>query len=236
VTLAEDGFLPRALAARDARSHASWPAVLLGGLLSALCVGLGLRRLVELDVLLYGAALVLEFAALVALRVREPDLPRPFRVPGGLAGAVALGAPPTALLALAAWKSREEPGALGLTAIGLSAAPAAIGPAGGRRGRSRGRRHCALSPMRGAVERGPHGAGFMAGVWERGLPAHDIAPLRSCPRKEMSAAFHGWRRAEQRERLHRRLDAGAVDVSVANPDGQSEHARRELYSRRPEWT
>jgi amino acid transporter len=129
VALAEDGWLPAALARRSARTHAPVAAVLLGGVLSALCIGLGLRRLVELDVLLYGAALLLEFAALVALRIREPGLARPFKVPGGTAGAVALCVPPAALIAVAAWKGRGEPAALGMTALELSGVIAAVGVA-----------------------------------------------------------------------------------------------------------
>jgi amino acid transporter len=128
VALAEDRWLPAALARRSARTHAPIWSVLLGGVLSALCVGVGLRRLVEIDVLLYGAALVLEFAALVALRMREPELARPFRIPGGLPVVVAVALLPTALLAVAAWKGRDEPAALGMTAVGLSLAVAAVGP------------------------------------------------------------------------------------------------------------
>jgi hypothetical protein len=44
----------------------------------------------------------------VALRIREPDLPRPFRVPGGLAGAVAIGVPPMALMIAAMARNRAE--------------------------------------------------------------------------------------------------------------------------------
>jgi len=52
--------------------------------------------------LLTGLSILLEFAALAALRIREPGLPRPYRVPGGLFGALAIGAPPLAL-----WSSRR---------------------------------------------------------------------------------------------------------------------------------
>jgi len=95
--------------------------------MSVLCVGLGLRRLVEIDIILYGAALALEFAALVALRVREPELARPFRVPGGTIGSVAMALPPMALLALAAWQARGEPAIAGMSAFGLSTAIAVVG-------------------------------------------------------------------------------------------------------------
>jgi amino acid transporter len=102
MVLAEDGFLPRWVALRHPRSDAPWVAVLLCSLLYAACLGLGFDRLVELDVLLYGLSLLLEFLALIALRIREPGLVRPFRVPGGVAGCVLLGVAPMVLLVLAA--------------------------------------------------------------------------------------------------------------------------------------
>jgi amino acid transporter len=71
-------------------------------------LGLGFQRLVELDVILYGSALLLEFVALVALRIREPNLPRPFRVPGGLPVAVLLGVGPAILLLLAIVHERQR--------------------------------------------------------------------------------------------------------------------------------
>ncbi len=129
VALAADGVLPRALAWRSPRTGAPVPALVLGGALVCLCIGLRLTQLVAIDVLLYGVALLLEFAALVALRVREPGLARPFRVRGGLPGAILLGAPPAAILAWAFWEARAEPGAFGLPALALVAAVAAIGPA-----------------------------------------------------------------------------------------------------------
>ena len=46
---------------------------------------------------LYAAALILEFAALVWLRVKKPAMPRPYRVPHGIAGAIAISVPPVAL-------------------------------------------------------------------------------------------------------------------------------------------
>ncbi|MDQ3651789.1 MAG: APC family permease, partial [Acidobacteriota bacterium] len=51
--------------------------------ISALFAALPFGKLVIIDILLYSAALSLEFAALLALRWRRPEMPRPFRVPGG---------------------------------------------------------------------------------------------------------------------------------------------------------
>ncbi len=44
---------------------------------------------------------MLEFVTLVVLRIREPELKREFRVPGGLAGAVSAGVFPLLVLGLA---------------------------------------------------------------------------------------------------------------------------------------
>ena len=57
----------------------------------------------------------------------EPGLARPFRIPGGLAGTVALSIPPAALVILACWWSRAEPAALGMTVAELAVAVAALG-------------------------------------------------------------------------------------------------------------
>jgi amino acid transporter len=145
VALAEDGWLPRALARRAPRTGAPTRSVLLGGALSVSCLGLGLRRLVELDVLLYGAALVLELAALVALRVREPGLARPFRIPGGAVGAALVCVPPAAIVAYAAWQGRDEPGAYGASGPVLAAAVAAVGVAWWFAMRARARRRVHLT-------------------------------------------------------------------------------------------
>lgn len=124
--LAEDGYLPRVLTKRDPRSGTPWVSVGVCCAVYATCLGLGFRRLLQFDVLLYGASLVLEFAALVILRVREPTLPRRFVVPGGRAGAVAIGVPPAILLAIAVVRGAREEG--GGRALSLAVALLALGP------------------------------------------------------------------------------------------------------------
>ncbi len=107
VAMAEDGHLPK-IFTRKLKDGAPWVAIVILGIAWAASLGLPFDKLVMLDILLYGASLVLEFLALIVLRVREPQLPRPFRVPGGLAGAIALGVGPTALLVVALIKNRGE--------------------------------------------------------------------------------------------------------------------------------
>ncbi len=108
VALASDGFLPKVVGKRHPKTGAPWVAVLLCAVAYAGCLGLGFDRLVELDVLLYGLSLLLEFVALIVLRVREPSLPRPFKLPGGLAGAVIFALLPMALLGIALVEGRTE--------------------------------------------------------------------------------------------------------------------------------
>jgi len=135
--LAADGFLPKAFARRTRRSDAPWVAILACAAAWALCLGLTFVKLIVLDVLLTGLSILLEFAALAALRIREPGLPRPYRVPGGLFGALAIGAPPLALLVLTAVRSHVEPvgpiDALELGALLIALGAAVYFAARGRR-------------------------------------------------------------------------------------------------------
>jgi amino acid transporter len=108
LAMARDGMLPKFFAKMNSKSRAPWVAILFCAACWALCLGLGFKRLVTLDIMLYGASLMLEFVTLVALRIREPKLKREFRVPGGLTGAIACGIFPLLLLILATVESGNE--------------------------------------------------------------------------------------------------------------------------------
>jgi amino acid transporter len=124
--LAEEGLLPKVVARRT-EAGVPWVSVVLCAAAWALALGMSFERLISIDLVLYGAALVLEFVALVALRVKEPELVRPFKVPGGLWGAVAMGVGPTLLIGFALWAARGEHVA-GLPALGFAAIVAVAGP------------------------------------------------------------------------------------------------------------
>jgi amino acid transporter len=124
--LAEEGMLPKILK-RKTTAGVPWVSVVLCSAAWALALKLTFERLISIDLVLYGAALVLEFIALVVLRVREPELPRPFKVPGGLWTAVAVGVGPTLLIGFALWAARSERVA-GLPALAFAATVAAMGP------------------------------------------------------------------------------------------------------------
>jgi amino acid transporter len=108
LAMANDGLLPRIFSRVSPRTGAPWVAIISCAILYGACLGLGFDRLVTLDILLWGASLVLEFLALVLLRVQEPQLPRPFRIPGGTIGTALLGLAPAGLLVLAAFHAKHE--------------------------------------------------------------------------------------------------------------------------------
>jgi amino acid transporter len=108
LAMARDGMLPKFFGKISARTRTPWVAILICATCWALCLGLGFKRLVTLDIMLYGISLMLEFVTLVALRIREPELKRGFRVPGEMVGAVLAGVFPLALLSLAMVESNHE--------------------------------------------------------------------------------------------------------------------------------
>src|ERR1700685_848587 len=81
LAMAQDGMLPKVFAKLHPTTRAPWVAIAVCAVGWAMCLGLGFQRLVTIDILLYGCSLGLEFVALIFLRVREPNLPRAFRVP-----------------------------------------------------------------------------------------------------------------------------------------------------------
>ena len=108
LAMAQDGMLPQVLTKIHPRTRAPWVSIAACATGWALCVGIGLDRLVTIDILLYGASLALEFVALIFLRVREPELRRPFRVPGGMLGAILVGIAPLFLLGFSVIRSESE--------------------------------------------------------------------------------------------------------------------------------
>jgi amino acid transporter len=126
LAMAQDGMLPGFFAKLHPRSRAPWVAIVVLAIGWAACLGLGFERLVTLDIMLWGSSMVLEFLALVWLRYKEPELPRPFRVPGGNLGAIFIGIPPTLLLVFAVIRSEHEQ-VLGMSSFALGAILMAAG-------------------------------------------------------------------------------------------------------------
>jgi amino acid transporter len=108
MVLADDGLLPQVLARRHPRTQVPHVALIVCALAWMLALGCDFERLRSIDVFCYGAALLLEFASLIVLRRREPDLPRLFRIPLDVPGLAVLALAPTSLLLLATLKNLDE--------------------------------------------------------------------------------------------------------------------------------
>jgi amino acid transporter len=128
LVLAQDGLLPRWLARTDPRGTPR-PAVLVSAVAYSGFALIPFGGLLAGDVLLYTAALAMEFAALLRLRRREPDLRGPFRVPLGVPGLAVIAAFPILLLGggvLLEVRSRE----IGLPGLAVAVGLALLGPLG----------------------------------------------------------------------------------------------------------
>ena len=108
LAMAQDGMLPKFFGKLHPKSKAPWVTIIILACFWMPCLLLGFERLVTLDILVYGTSLFLEFLALAVLRFTEPTLKRPFKVPGGLFGAIAIGIPPMLLLGFSIARSQHE--------------------------------------------------------------------------------------------------------------------------------
>lgn len=86
--MALDGWMPAPLKPVSNRTGVPVVSLLVACGVAAMFAALSFGKLVVIDVLLYSAALSLEFVALIALRLKRPEMPRPFRVPGGWVGVI----------------------------------------------------------------------------------------------------------------------------------------------------
>jgi amino acid transporter len=126
MAMADDGMLPRFVGRRNSRG-VPWVSVLLCGLAWALALKLPFERLISIDLILYGSSLLLEFVALIVLRLREPNLARPFKA-GNLAFACSLGVGPAVLIGYALYASRDEKLMGSTPALWFAVAVALLGP------------------------------------------------------------------------------------------------------------
>jgi amino acid transporter len=90
-------MLPQPLATLHLRYATPWASILVNSAGMAVLIPFSFQELIEVDMFLYAAALILEFAALIWLRIKRPDMVRPYRVPFGIPGAIAISIPPVLL-------------------------------------------------------------------------------------------------------------------------------------------
>jgi amino acid transporter len=117
--MAERGTLPRGLARLHPRHKTPVTSILLNALGVALLIPFSFQELIQVDMFLYALAMLLEFAALIWLRIKEPAMPRPYRVPFGVPGVIALSVPPLALCIASIVLSNEMTRYVALFSIAL---------------------------------------------------------------------------------------------------------------------
>lgn len=126
--LAADRYLPSALVAQHPRYGTPMVSILICSVIYALLAFGPFQTLAVTTVLLYGVSLLLQFAALIALRVRAPGMPRPFRIPGGLPGVLLVALLPALIIVLAVITTVRDEGMsfLALALPLLASAPLAF--------------------------------------------------------------------------------------------------------------
>ncbi|HVL39692.1 MAG TPA: APC family permease [Fimbriimonadaceae bacterium] len=108
--LAEDGYFPSPLLRTHPRFGTPHVSIIFCALIYlGLTTYFSFAELVELNVTLYVLSLLPELAALLVLRIKEPNLPRPYRIPGGLPGVLLVVIAPILVSAVAFWASWMDP-------------------------------------------------------------------------------------------------------------------------------
>ena len=120
--IAQDGLFPKGIS-RVSRWGTPAAAIVLMAVINAVLVVGPFQKLVVIDVILFISAYVLIFISAVRLRVKEPDLKRPFRVPLGTGGMIAMVIPPILIVAFTIYvnaidRSTELLGITGFTLLG----------------------------------------------------------------------------------------------------------------------
>jgi amino acid transporter len=99
--MADDGLLSPALSRLHPKHDVPHISIIVCAVVVSGMVLWDFSDLLIIDVTLYGAALSLEFLALIILRIHQPDAPRPFRIPLGLTGVIVLTVLPAICFVLA---------------------------------------------------------------------------------------------------------------------------------------
>jgi amino acid transporter len=100
--MGRDGYFPRNFMRVNGNS-APWVSLVVSAAIYTLVVILfnDFEALATVDVLLYCSVLFLEFGSLIVLRLREPGMKRPFKIPGGWFGVVLVCLGPLLIVSIA---------------------------------------------------------------------------------------------------------------------------------------
>jgi amino acid transporter len=84
--MSEDSLLPAKLNKLHKRFQTPYVSIIICSVIVSLMILWTFADLLIIDVTVYGAGLSLEYISLIKLRIKEPDTPRPFKIPLGVTG------------------------------------------------------------------------------------------------------------------------------------------------------
>jgi amino acid transporter len=138
--LGRDGMMPRVFTTIHGRFGTPWVAVVVSAACYAAFAAFSFKELIVLNIWLYALSLLVELAAFAWLRVSAAGLHRPWRVPGGRAGAIVVVALPAACsllaMATAGWANTAAGVVAALTGPVAYVLLRRLAPGGGARERS----------------------------------------------------------------------------------------------------
>jgi len=79
--MADDKLLPVKFSLEHKKFHTPYISIIVCASLVSVMVLWKFTDLLIIDIILYGAGLLLEFISLIILRIKEPNAPRPFKIP-----------------------------------------------------------------------------------------------------------------------------------------------------------
>ncbi|MEV8097150.1 APC family permease [Kitasatospora sp. NPDC085879] len=115
LVLAQDGYFPQWVAKESRRYKAPVVSIVGSAAVYAMFCLSSFANLVIFDVFLTNIGILLEVAALIALRIREPELERPYRIPGGALGIAGIVVCLLSISVWAAWQQYVESGTQAVT-------------------------------------------------------------------------------------------------------------------------
>ncbi len=101
MVMAEDKLLPSKLNKQHKRFNTPYISIIVCSVVVSAMVHWDLEALFIIDVTIYGAGLALEYVSLIKLRVKEPEVHRPFKIPLGVKGLCLAVALPTIIYLVA---------------------------------------------------------------------------------------------------------------------------------------
>ncbi len=79
--MADDKLLPMKFSASHKKFHTPYISIIVCAVVVSFMILWTFTDLLVIDIILYGAGLILEYISLIVLRVKEPHAPRPFKIP-----------------------------------------------------------------------------------------------------------------------------------------------------------